>query len=174
MVEWLRCLLGTQEVTQLNPFDSLFVVTEFQLKLFRENSVATQKSRWFTSVVTVNNEVAKVMFLQVSVCPQGGWYPSIPCRWYPSMPCIRSPRGGFWSGGVWSGGGVCSRGGVCSLGGVCSRRSWYPSIHPWKDGYCCGQYASHWNAFLFILQCKGKHFKDIFLKKFLSLRQNFV
>ena len=29
----------------------------------------------------------KVIFLHVSVCPQGGWYPSILCRWYPSIPC---------------------------------------------------------------------------------------
>ena len=32
----------------------------------------------------------KVMFLYVSVCHQGVWYRSMPCRWYPSMPC-RSP-----------------------------------------------------------------------------------
>ena len=41
---------------------------------------------------------AKVMFLHVSVCPQGeGWYPSMHCRWYPSMPCIRSPGGWYAS-----------------------------------------------------------------------------
>ena len=33
------------------------------------------------------------MFLQVSVCPRGGWYLSMPCRWYPSMHCSRSPGG---------------------------------------------------------------------------------
>ena len=101
-------------------------------------------SRFF---FTIRNEVAKVIFLQVCVCPQWGWYPSMPCRWYPSMPCSRSPggcaipaciaggipaclatglQGGCaWSGGVaWSRGclvqGVSALGGVCSQGGVCS------------------------------------------------------
>ena len=37
------------------------------------------------------------MFLQMSVCLQGGWYPSMPCRWYPSMPCSRSPGRGVVS-----------------------------------------------------------------------------
>ena len=63
-----------------------------------------------SSFVTVRNEVGKVMFLQVSVCPRGG---------------------GSWSGGAWSGvcawswgvpdPGGCSRGclflGECLLGG---------------------------------------------------------
>ena len=63
---------------------------------------------------------AKVMFLQVCVCPRGGLsipaclaggipaclaaglqgvcYPSMHCRWYPSMLCNRSPGGLFWGG----------------------------------------------------------------------------
>ena len=109
---------------------------------------------------------AKVMFLQVCVCPRGGvsipaclaggipaclaaglqgvCYPSMHCRWYPSMLCNRSPGGLFW-------------GGACSQGGVCSRGGWYPSMYwgnpppPGRDGYCCGRYASHWNAFLFCM-----------------------
>ena len=41
-------------------------------------------------LVTVRNEVAKVMFLHVSVILfTGGCYPSMHCRWYPSMPCNR-------------------------------------------------------------------------------------
>ena len=47
-------------------------------------------------------------------------------------------------------GGVCSRGsapgGACS-GGVCSGGCGDPP--PKADGYCCGRYASYWNAFLF-------------------------
>ena len=45
-----------------------------------------------------------------------------------------------------------SRGGAWS-GRVCSRGGWYPSMHwgrpppPGRDSYCCGRYASHWNAF---------------------------
>ena len=47
-------------------------------------------------IFTVRNEVAKVMFLQVSVMLSTGelCYPSMHCRWYPSMPCSRSPEGG--------------------------------------------------------------------------------
>ena len=50
-------------------------------------------SRYTNGIFTVRNEVAKVMFLQVCVCPQGRGYPRMPCRWYPSMPCSRSPGG---------------------------------------------------------------------------------
>ena len=67
---------------------------------------------------------AKVMFLHVRVCPQGG------------MPAL---------GGVCSWG-VCSRGGACSGGGACSRGEWRPPSP--LNGYCCGWYASYWNAFL--------------------------
>ena len=83
---------------------------------------------WSFSLVTVRNEVAKVMFLQVSVCLQGG-IPAclaggIPAclaaglQGYPSMPCSRSP------GGIPAclAGGACShREGVHALGGACSR-----------------------------------------------------
>ena len=42
-------------------------------------------------IITLRNEVAKVMFLHVSVIlfTGGWWYPSMHCRWYPSMPCSR-------------------------------------------------------------------------------------
>ena len=60
---------------------------------------------------TVRNEVAKVMFLHLSIIlfTGEGCYPSMHCRWYPSMPCSRS-SGGFWSWGVSALGGACSRG----------------------------------------------------------------
>ena len=59
-------------------------------------------------VITVRNEVAKVMFSQACVCPQGG------------SDLVPGRGGGFlFQGGVCSAGGVCS-GGVCSAGGVCS------------------------------------------------------
>ena len=113
------------------------------------------------------------MFLQVCVCPQGGGHPSTPCRRYPSMPCSRSlgvvsqhalqqVSGGGIPACLAAGlqGGACSRGGACSWGvpvprgvppprgpapkGVCGGD---PLPRP-ADGYCCGQYASYWNAFL--------------------------
>ena len=76
-------------------------------------------------------KVAKVMFLQVCVCPQGG------CLVWG----VCSQGGGAWSGGV------CSLG-VPGHGGLgipaCTE-----AAPPRKDGYCCGWYASYWNAFLF-------------------------
>ena len=114
-------------------------------------------------IFTVRNEVAKVMFLQVSVYPRGCGipaclaggipvclavggvcYPSMHCRWYPSMPCDRSPRGCLVLGG-------CLVPGGSAPGGVCSRG--VPALGGWRtppkaDGYWCGRYASYWNAFL--------------------------
>ena len=58
-------------------------------------------------------------------------------------------------GGAWSGGGVPAPGGVCS-GGAWSRGcllGWVPGLGgllPGGPGYCCGRYASYWNAFLFV------------------------
>ena len=46
-----------------------------------------------------------------------------------------SAPGGAWSGGAWSQGGQAWSGGV-------------PGGDPLQDGYCCGLYASYWNAFL--------------------------
>ena len=65
-----------------------------------------------------------------SVVTEGGCYPSMHCRWYPSMPCSRR--------------GACScSGGAPAPGGV------ETPPPPKADGYCCGRYASYWNAFLF-------------------------
>ena len=60
------------------------------------------------NIFTARNEVAKVMFLPVSVCPRGGCY--------PSMPCNRSPGGACLLGGVCSQGVPALGGGVCSGG----------------------------------------------------------
>ena len=114
------------------------------------------------------NEVwGKVIFLHLFVILfTGGWYPSMHCRWYPSMPCSRRcgipaciaggipaciavgipaclAAGGAWSGGsalggAWSEGGLLRGGGGSSPGG-----------DP-PDGYCCGRYASYWNALFFV------------------------
>ena len=54
------------------------------------------------------------------------------------------------SGGLLLGmGGVCSQGG-CLVPGWCLLQggAWW---RPPPDGYCCGRYASYWNAFLFTL-----------------------
>ena len=73
-----------------------------------------------------------------------------------SAPGEVPPRGGGGAcsggmpgpGGAWSGG--------CLVWGGAGSGGWYPSMHwgrhtpsPGRDGYCCGWYASYWNAFLF-------------------------
>ena len=66
------------------------------------------------SLVTVRNEVAKVMFSQACVCPQWGGVS------VPRGVCFRGEGGvcsrGVWSGGVWSRG-VSGPGG-CLVWGV--------------------------------------------------------
>ena len=63
--------------------------------------------------------------------------------------------GGVWSGGCLLGGGVPAPGGMLVPGGVWSG-GMVPGGDP-PDGYCCGQYTSYWNAFLFrqtfVLNC---------------------
>ena len=77
-------------------------------------------------LVTVRNEVAKVMFLHVSVCPRGGGSASVHAGMPPSQEQAHPP---------------CSR----HSPGAGTPRSRHP---PKADGYCCGRYASYWNAFL--------------------------
>ena len=79
--------------------------------------------------------------------------------------CLVRGGGDCYWGGAWSGG-VCSEGcllpggcllqGVPGPGGVCSRGVSAPRgvsargclVETPPDGYCCGRYASYWNAFL--------------------------
>ena len=81
----------------------------------------------------------KVIYL-TGVCDSVHWGGGVCSRGVWSWGCL------VWGGGVWSqgvsgwGGGVWSSRGVCSPGGA-----WWR--HP-RDGYCCGRYASYWNAFL--------------------------
>ena len=71
-------------------------------------------------------------------CPQGG---GGGC----GIPACLAGHMTNQQGGA-SSGGACSGGGVPALEGVCSRG--VPGGDP-RDGYCCGRYASYWNAFLF-------------------------
>ena len=80
------------------------------------------------------NEVwDKVICLQVCVCPRGGvWSGRVPGPGGGLVPGVPGPGGGLVRGeGVWSGRGLCL-------------------VETPPNGYCCGRYASYWNAFLFI------------------------
>ena len=88
----------------------------------------------------------KVMFLHLSVshsvhggcaCSRGGT-----CSWgVPALGSLPAPGGCLLRGRVPAPGeGVCSGG--CLLQGGCL-------VETPRDGYCCGRYASYWNAFLF-------------------------
>ena len=74
---------------------------------------------------------------------QGNIFRSV-CQEFCSQRRVSAPGGCLLLGGAWSGG-VCSREAVCLfLGGGCL-------VETPLDGYCCGRYASYWNAFLFDL-----------------------
>ena len=97
----------------------------------------------FFGVITIRNEVAKVMFLQTSVCPQGGYltrYP--PDQVHPLEPGtspwdqVHAPGPGTPPGTRYT-----PQDQVHPLG---------PGIAPSlpRYGHCCARYASYWNAFL--------------------------
>ena len=94
------------------------------------------------------------------VCLSMGGYPSMHCRWYPSMHCSGSPGGCLLPGGCLVQGGSAlgvfkdglggsAPGGSAPRGGLVSQHA-LRQTPPGRDGYCCGRYASHWNAFLFV------------------------
>ena len=103
-------------------------------------------------LVTFRNEVAKVMFLQVCVCPWGG-LPQCMLRYRPEQAPPPRDQGGLPQ---------------CMQAPPRSRHSpeqappsagtpleqappWDqtpPDKTPPADSYCCGWYASYWNAFL--------------------------
>ena len=81
------------------------------------------------------NEVwGKVICLQVCVCPRGGAWSGGCLVW-----------GGLVPWGAWSQGGAWSRG--CLVPGWGCLVLGVPGGDP-LNGYCCGRYASYWNAFL--------------------------
>ena len=85
-------------------------------------------------------------------CPLGGG-PSMHCRWYPSLPCRSPGRGGFGIPTCLAGLQAHTQEG----GGFQAHTRGRVSQHALRqtpspvDGYCCGRYASYWNAFLFSL-----------------------
>ena len=91
------------------------------------------------------------MFLQVSVILFTGGVPAP--RGFPASGGGLVPGG--WClllGGVWFQGGLVPGG--SDPWGLWSRG--VPGVEP-PDGYCCGQYASYWNAFLCKVQFHVKN-----------------
>ena len=142
---------------------------------FISNSITCIKIRglsiFFSPFYRPQTKFAKVMFLHVSVIlpTGGGCYPSMPCRFPGPHPWEKlrgmwpggSPgpqprvklrgdlaRGGLqahtqgWSWGGSGRGGTCFGGGL--LGGVPAPGR---GVETPRADYCCGRYASYWNAF---------------------------
>ena len=65
----------------------------------------------------------------------------------PGGVCVL-PGGVPGPGGVSGPWGVWSQGGGSAPGGLLSQHA-LRQTHPGRDYYCCGRYASYWNAFLF-------------------------
>ena len=93
----------------------------------------------------------KVMFLQASVILLMGRGCLLRRVSAPGVSapggCVSAPGGCLLPGSVCSKGGVCSGG--CLLGGGL--------VETPRDGYCCGRYASYWNAFLFVINFSDPH-----------------
>ena len=115
-------------------------------------------------MITVRNEVAKVMFLQASVCPQRGEGVSASVHGgIPNPPKSRHPPGADTPLGA-----DTPRSGHTpqSRSPPEQTTTWeqtplsrHPleqtplgadTLPPPRNGHCCGRYASYWNAFLFV------------------------
>ena len=136
--------------------------TIFSFRYYFEES---RKCPLLFLLVTARNEVgARLCFYTcLWCCSPGGWYPCMHCRWYHqhalqqvlegvvsrhalqvSRPTPRGKAEGSGLGGLQAHTQGVSR--------STPRRGVYPNMHwgrPPPNGYCCGQYASYWNAFLF-------------------------
>ena len=106
-------------------------------------------------IVTVRNEVAKVMFLQASVCPQGGGWGCLSQCMVGYTPGADIPRSRRPPGADTPPEQTHPLEQTPPPGsrhhppGVDTPQSTHPPPPP-RDGHCCGRYGSYWNAFLFI------------------------
>ena len=97
------------------------------------------------------------MFLNVSVCPQGGGSALGGVSAPGEVGLLPGGRGVPPLEGCLLGG-VCSQGGAC-LGGFAPGGSALGEgvVETPRDGYCYGRFASYWNAFLFIFILGGRN-----------------
>ena len=140
------------------------------------SQISTSFCRTITGTKTHTHNL---IFLQACVCPQGDpvpaciagdipaclaaglggrgvWYPSMSCRFPGPHPHPRWMFRGIWSRPTAKGevegdlaGGGCLLWGVSVAGDACSGGGFR---RPPCDSYCCRQYASYWNAFLFYIK----------------------
>ena len=101
-----------------------------------------------TLLPPINEVWGKIICLQVCVCPQGGCLvPGGAWSRGSLVPGGSGPRGVPGSGGC-----LVPEGGCLILGGLVlgGGGAWSQGclVESPPDGYCCGQYASYWNAFL--------------------------
>ena len=117
---------------------------------------------WFEPhqcLLLLANEICEgYVFTRVCLSTGGGWYPSMPCR-YPGGVSRPTARGGGLRGlavrvsrPTFRGVSRPTPGGA----GVSRPTPWDSGVSqhalrqtPPADGYCCGQYASYWNALLY-------------------------
>ena len=134
-------------------------------KVYLDSATATEcvfwikpTSQWF-EFFTVRNEVAKVMFLHLSVCPRGvsaSVHAGMTPPWDQASPGTRHPTGPGTPPGLGTPPGpgtpTPQTRHLPPLGPGTTRDQAQPpgpGSPPGADGYCCGRYASYWNAFLF-------------------------
>ena len=143
-----------------NPYLALYQISwlqfskHFLCKIWCQNSKRTMEFNYSSEnkFILCSNSIMSVLDFVTArkrSLRQGNMFTGV-ClsRWG-----VPGPRGGAWSwwgacfAGVWSPGvwsrGVPAQGWVLVQGVV-------PGGDP-PDGYCCGRYASYWNAFLFYL-----------------------
>ena len=154
-----------------------YIFTGICDSVHRRRGYPSMHCRWYPS-------------MPCSRSPGGGWYPSMPCR-FPgpqprgklwetwSRPTAKREiegdlvqahsQGGCWGGsgqGVESALGGPALGG-CLLWGVPALGGGVPALEgmwrdtPTCDGYCCGRYASYWNAFLLYYKFNILYFLEL-------------
>ena len=127
-------------------------------------------------MTTVRNEVVKVMFLQASVCPQGGGGVYLSACWDTTPPQEQTPPGADTHPLEHNPREHNPPGADTHTPGADTHPPWeqthplpgadtpHPGAdtpHPGADtppapppplryGHCCGQYTSYWNAFLLL------------------------
>ena len=137
---WKVCYInGTKDFNHdlWNPDDIAFVIYH---RFVTTELLQVLHTATYFIIITVRNEVAKVMFLQACVCPHGGVSASLhagilhPLEQTPpweQTPPDRHPQEQTPPGA--------------------------DTLPSPRDGHCCGRYASYWNVFLLLICLEFVH-----------------